>query len=64
MRPFRNPIPVEMTDREEIKAVERTEEITGEGDGKEDFDWNSYLEDYGPTGVRYDRKDDDGAVVG
>lgn len=51
--------PVEMTDREEIKAVERTEEITGEGDGKEDFDWNSYLEDYGPTGVRYDRKDDD-----
>ncbi|HET6461846.1 MAG TPA: RNA polymerase factor sigma-54 [Syntrophales bacterium] len=51
--------PLEMTDREEIKAVERTEEITGEGDGKEDFDWNSYLEDYGPTGVRYDRKDDD-----
>jgi RNA polymerase sigma-54 factor len=50
---------VELTDREEIKAVERTEEITGEGDGKEEFDWNSYLEDYGPTGVRYDRKDDE-----
>jgi RNA polymerase sigma-54 factor len=50
---------VEIADREEIKAVERTEEITGEGDGKEEFDWNSYLEDYGPTGVRYDRKDDD-----
>jgi RNA polymerase sigma-54 factor len=50
---------VEITDREEIKAVERTEEITGEGDGKEEFDWNSYLEDYGPTGVRYDRKDDE-----
>ncbi len=49
----------EMTGMEEVKAVDRTEEITGEGDGKEDFDWNSYLEDYGPTGVRYDRKDDD-----
>ncbi|MGA3208212.1 MAG: RNA polymerase factor sigma-54 [Syntrophales bacterium] len=50
---------VEIADREEIKAVERTEEITGEGDGKEEFDWNSYLEDYGPTGVRYDRRDDE-----
>jgi RNA polymerase sigma-54 factor len=50
---------VEIADREEIKAVERTEEVTGEGDGKEEFDWNSYLEDYGPTGVRYDRKDDE-----
>jgi RNA polymerase sigma-54 factor len=46
-------------DREEIKTIERTEEITGEGDGKEEFDWNSYLEDYGPAGVRYDRKDDE-----
>jgi len=46
-------------DREEIKTIERTEEITGEGDGKEEFDWNNYLEDYGPTGVRYDRKDDE-----
>jgi RNA polymerase sigma-54 factor len=50
---------VEIADREEVKTIERTEEITGEGDGKEEFDWNSYLEDYGPTGVRYDRKDDD-----
>jgi RNA polymerase sigma-54 factor len=48
-----------VVDREEIKTIERTEEITGEGDGKEDFDWNSYLEDYGPAGVRYDRKDDE-----
>ena len=39
---------VEIADREEIKAVERTEEITGEGDGKEEFDWNSYLEDIDP----------------
>ena len=50
---------VEIANREEVKTIERTEEITGEGDGKEEFDWNSYLEDYGPTGVRYDRKDDD-----
>ncbi|HYA13992.1 MAG TPA: RNA polymerase factor sigma-54 [Syntrophales bacterium] len=50
---------VEIADREETKTIERTEEITGEGDGKEEFDWNSYLEDYGPTGVRYDRKDDE-----
>ncbi len=48
-----------VVDREEIKTIERTEEITGEGDGKEEFDWNSYLEDYGPTGVRYDRRDDE-----
>ena len=50
---------VELADREETKTIERTEEITGEGDGKEEFDWNSYLEDYGPTGVRYDRRDDE-----
>lgn len=50
---------IDVTAREEIKAIERTEEITGEGDGKEDFDWNNYLEDYGPVGVRYDREVDD-----
>ena len=36
---------------------ERTEELTGEGDGREEFDWDSYLEDYGPMGVTYDRKE-------
>lgn len=41
-------------DREEVKAIERTEEVTGEGDGREEFDWNNYLEDYGPVGVNYD----------
>ncbi|MDI6776881.1 MAG: RNA polymerase factor sigma-54 [Syntrophales bacterium] len=46
-------------DREDIKAVDRTEELTGEGNGKEDFDWDSYLEDYVATGVSYDRKDSD-----
>jgi len=44
-------------EREELKGIERTEEITGEGDGKEDFDWSSYLEDYGTVGATYDRKD-------
>ena len=31
--------------------------MTGEGDGREEFDWNNYLEDYGPVGVSYDRAD-------
>ena len=50
---------MEASEREEIKTIERTEEITGEGDGKEDFDWNNYLEDYGPVGVRYDIERDE-----
>jgi RNA polymerase sigma-54 factor len=45
-----------LLDREEAKPVERTEEITGEGDGKEDFDWNNYLEDYRPSGTIYERR--------
>ncbi|MBE9546200.1 MAG: RNA polymerase sigma-54 factor, partial [Proteobacteria bacterium] len=42
---------------EDIKAIDRTEEITGEGDGKEEFDWDNYLEDYGSMGVSYNRED-------
>lgn len=42
---------------EDAKAPERTEELTGAGDGREEFDWDSYLEDYGPMGVTYDRKE-------
>lgn len=34
----------------------QTQEITGEGDGREDFDWDNYLEDYGPMGVTYARE--------
>jgi len=34
-----------------------TEELTGEGDGKPEFDWDNYFEDYGPMGVTYDRSD-------
>jgi len=45
---------------EEVKTAERTGEVTGEGDGKEDFDWDSYLEDYGPMRVTYDREEDEG----
>jgi RNA polymerase sigma-54 factor len=44
---------------DEIKAVEHTSEITGEGDGREDFDWDNYLEDYGPVGMTYEKRDDD-----
>lgn len=46
---------------EEIKSVDHAVEVTGEGDGREDFDWNSYLEDYGPMGVTYQRADEEGA---
>jgi RNA polymerase sigma-54 factor len=45
---------------DDVKAVERTGEVTGEGDGKEDFDWDNYLEDYGPMRVTYDREEDEG----
>ena len=51
------PAQVEEGEREEIKTPERTEELTGTGDGREEFDWDSYLEDYGPMGVTYDRKE-------
>jgi len=51
------PEQTEEGDREEVKGQERTEELTGEGDGREDFDWGNYLEDYGPVGVTYDRQE-------
>jgi RNA polymerase sigma-54 factor len=48
-------------DIDEIRASERTSgEVTGEGDGKDEFDWNTYLEDYGPVGVTYYREDAEG----
>ena len=40
-------------EREEVKAIERAEELIGEGDNREEFDWTNYLEDYGPVGVTY-----------
>lgn len=48
---------LEIAEREELHHIERAEELTGEGDGKEDFDWNNYLEDYRPTSAIYDRGD-------
>ncbi|MDI9569761.1 MAG: RNA polymerase factor sigma-54 [Pseudomonadota bacterium] len=47
---------------EEIKPADHTVEITGEGDGREEFDWNNYLEDYGPMGVTYQRAEDEGTT--
>ncbi|MBW2559890.1 MAG: RNA polymerase factor sigma-54 [Deltaproteobacteria bacterium] len=44
---------------EDMKVEATTKEITGEGDGKEDFDWDSYLEDFGPMGVPHGREDVD-----
>ena len=48
---------VQSIEREDTKLVERTEELTGEGDGKAEFDWDNYCEDYGRVGVTYERKD-------
>ena len=44
---------------DDMKVETKTREITGEGDGKEDFDWDGYLEDFGPMGVPYHREDAD-----
>ncbi|TFG38114.1 MAG: RNA polymerase factor sigma-54 [Syntrophobacterales bacterium] len=41
----------------EIKVELTTKEITGEGDGRDDFDWDGYLEDYGPVGGTYSHED-------
>ncbi len=48
------------TEAELLKPQGPSDELTGEGDGKEEFDWNSYLEDYGPMGVTYAREDIEG----
>ncbi|MBN2282720.1 MAG: RNA polymerase factor sigma-54 [Deltaproteobacteria bacterium] len=42
---------------DEFKAEEKTPEITGEGDGRDEFDWDGYLEDFGPVGVNYYREE-------
>lgn len=44
---------------EDMKIETKTKEITGEGDGKDDFDWDGYLEDFGPMGVPLYREDKD-----
>ena len=40
-------------EREEVKAIERAEDLLAEGDNREEFDWTNYLEDYGPVGLKY-----------
>jgi RNA polymerase sigma-54 factor len=34
-------------------APESAKEITGEGDGRDEFDWDGYFEDYGVVGVNF-----------
>jgi RNA polymerase sigma-54 factor len=53
---------VQTIEREEVKSIERAAELTGEGDGKAEFDWDNYCEDYGPVGVTYERKDAEAPV--
>ena len=45
------------TENADVRQREKAAELTGEGDGREEFDWNNYLEDYGPMGVTYGQKD-------
>ena len=54
---------VQSIEKEESKIPEHTAELTGEGDGREEFDWNNYLEDYGPVGVSYDRAEGDAPTL-
>ena len=41
--------------------IEHTAELTGEGDGREDFDWEGYLEDYIPPRASHEGRDGDEA---
>ncbi len=42
---------------DEAKISTKIKEVTGEGDGKEDIDWDSFIEDFGPIGVTHSRED-------
>jgi len=54
---------VALLDRDDLKQMDRTEELTGEGDGKEEFDWNNYLEDYRPAGQIYEHRDGEASTM-
>ncbi|MCX7982679.1 MAG: RNA polymerase factor sigma-54 [Syntrophales bacterium] len=43
----------------EVRTAEQPREITGEGDGREEFDWDSYLEDFGPVGTIREKAEPD-----
>lgn len=49
----------EPENEEQIRAAERTQEITGQGDGKQEFDWNNYLEEYGSSITKHYQERDD-----
>jgi len=55
---------VQSVEKEDSKSVERTAELTGEGDGREEFDWNNYLEDYGRRRFLLTGRDGDGPTAG
>lgn len=38
------------------RPAEISKEITGEGDGRDDFDWDGYFEDYGTVGVNFSQE--------
>ena len=44
-------------EREDVKEIERAQEVIGDADNREEFDWANYLEDYGPVGVTYGGRD-------
>ena len=50
---------VESLEAQTLPDAKRTEELTGEGDGKEEFDWSNYLEDYSPSLSARERSDAD-----
>ncbi len=43
---------------EGVAAARSQEELTGEGDGREEFDWEGYLEDYAPAGSAHGRDEE------
>ena len=43
-------------EREDVKTIERAEELIGTEDSREEFDWTNYLENYGPVGITYGSK--------
>lgn len=54
---------IERTDREEeapeeAKVIRPREELTGEGDGREEFDWDGYIEDYAQVGSVRERNEE------
>jgi RNA polymerase sigma-54 factor len=47
---------------EQAPVVAPREELTGEGDGREEFDWDGYLEDYAQAGYAHQTNDENAPV--